>query len=91
MSTQRAVNLKVAKSNVSTAKIQKFQVKEIMHKVIYMTSIPVGYSGKRKGSDAMVLMDEEDARLEGDCLPGEDAPITWDDDYMQGREMRSLL
>lgn len=49
MSTQRAVNLKVAKSDVSTAKIQKFQVKEIMHKVIYMTSIPVGYSGKRKG------------------------------------------
>lgn len=40
----------------------------------------------------MVLMDEEKARLEGeDCLPGEDAPITWDEDYMQGKEMRSLL
>lgn len=40
----------------------------------------------------MVLMDEEKAGLEGeDCLPGEDAPITWDDDYMQGKEMRSVL
>lgn len=40
----------------------------------------------------MVLMDEEKAKLEGeDCLPGEDAPITRDDDYMQGKEMRSLL
>lgn len=37
-------------------------------------------------------MDEEKAKLEGeDCLPGEGAPITLDDDYMQGKEMRSLL
>lgn len=40
----------------------------------------------------MVLMDGEKARLEGeDYLPEEDAPITWGDDYMQGKEMRSLL
>lgn len=40
----------------------------------------------------MVLMDEEKARLEGeDCLHGGDAPIVWDDDCMQGKEMRSLL
>lgn len=39
-----------------------------------------------------MLMDEEKARLEGeDCLPGEGAPITSDDDYTQGKEMRSLL
>lgn len=39
-----------------------------------------------------MLMDEEKARLEGeDCLPRVGAPITWDDDYMQGKEMRSLL
>lgn len=39
-----------------------------------------------------MLMDEEKAKLEGeDCLPGEGAPITWDDDYMQGKEMRSFL
>lgn len=40
----------------------------------------------------MVLMDEEKARLEGeDCLPWEDDPLAWDDDYMQGNEMRSRL
>lgn len=38
-----------------------------------------------------MLMVEEKARLEEDCLPGEDAPVRWDDDYMQGKEMRSLL
>lgn len=38
-----------------------------------------------------MLMDEEKARLEGeDCLPRVGVPITWDD-YMQGKEMRSLL
>lgn len=39
-----------------------------------------------------MLMDKEKARLEGeDCLPAESATITWDDDYMEGKEMRSLL
>lgn len=40
----------------------------------------------------MVLLDEKKAKLEGeDCLPGEDAPIAWDDDYIQKKKMRSVL
>lgn len=63
-----------------------------MHKVIYYDFSTSGLFRQEKGSDVMVLMDEEKARLEGeDSLPGEDAPITWDEDYMQGKEMRSLL